>query len=86
MANLSWQLKISWKQDIALQNFTLQKSSSKKAESLNFVNRDYSYHFDRRQCSVSTLSRILKHFNISYIDCRVSENDIVGAVKTEEEI
>lgn len=76
---------MSWKDDLALRNQLeiYVRQNLKRLEVLDFVNRDYSYHFQNGQCSLRTLCRILKHFNITYQDYSVSAERIVNAVKAE---
>ena len=77
---------MSWKDDICLQD-QLQKYVSqnlKRAEILDFINRDFSHYFEKTgSCSIRTLDRMLKHFGIKYIDYSVSADEIGAAVSTE---
>ena len=76
---------MSWKEDYALQSQLelYVKQNFKKQEILDFIIRDYGYHFDNGQCSLRTLTRILKHFDITYIDYTVPVEDVMNVVKTE---
>ena len=76
---------MSWKDNLALkeQLEIYVRQAFKKSEILDFVNRDYTYHFESGQCSLSTLSRMLRHFGIKYINYSVSANDVQEAVNEE---
>ena len=76
---------MSWKDDLALssQLNIYVGQNLKRLEILDFVNRDYSYHFKNGQCSLRTLCRMLKHFNIKFQDYSVSAESIINAVEAE---
>lgn len=73
---------MSWKNDLCLKD-DLEKyvrQNYKRAEILDFVNRDYDFYFDDWPCSMNTLARMLKHFEITYIDYTVPADEIKNAV------
>ena len=76
---------MSWKDDLALcsQLEIYVRQNLKRLEILDFVNRDYSCHFQNGQCSLRTLCRMLKHFKIAYHDYSVTAERIINAVEEE---
>lgn len=77
---------MSWKDDIWLK-YQLEKyveQNLKRAEILDFVNQEFSHHFQTNgTCSIRTLDRMLSFFAIKFIDYSITTDEVEAAVTSE---